>query len=67
MRAYCAHTSHPNTKETDALPVVEHNVTVKLDNGKEEVVCIEASDPGDAISKVNAMDEQSYKLLRRVI
>jgi hypothetical protein len=64
--AYAAHTSYPNTPETDKLPEVDHDVTVKLGDGREEVVRIGASDPLVAIDKVNSLDDVAYNNLRRV-
>ena len=50
LNAVSAHTKNPNTKETDQMPSVEH--LVKLSNGKE--ITVMASDPSDAISKVQS-------------
>lgn len=65
-RAYCSHTSFPNTPETDKLPEVEHTVHVKLDGGSEEKVRIMAREPEDAINRVNSLDDATYAALRRV-
>lgn len=64
-QAVSAHTSFPNTPESDRLPEVDHDVTVRLSHA-EEVVRIQASDPLVAIDKVNSLDFTAYHNLRRV-
>ena len=65
-RAYCSHTSQPNTPESDKLPEVGHVVFVKLNSETEEKVLINASDPMVAIDKVNSLDDVAYNNLRRI-
>ena len=64
--AKSACTSFPNTKETDLLPEVAHDVTVRADSGLMETVRLMASDPVGAIYKVNTMSDHDYELLERI-
>ena len=48
---YSAETTHPNTKETDALRFVEHTVRATNDKGQRFVRHIFAIDPIDAMQR----------------
>ncbi|MGF6641833.1 hypothetical protein [Paraburkholderia sp. MM6662-R1] len=66
-RAFSAHTTHPNTPESDRQRTVEHDVTVALSDGTSEVVRIQAVDPMEAIDAVNHLiDTPAYAALPRV-
>jgi hypothetical protein len=68
-RAYCAHTTNPNTPESDKLPKVLHDVTVKItviDRAYEEVVRIMSQAPDTAIREINDMSDADYLALERV-
>lgn len=65
QQASSASTSGPNTSETDRQRFVKHNVTCKYD-GKIEIIQIYATDPADAIKKVNNMDVDEYLCFDRV-
>lgn len=51
-----AYTTLPNTKETDQMPQVLHDVSIQI-NGVNFLIEIMAQDPMDAIDKAYAMSE----------
>jgi len=66
----CAHTSGPNTIETDKQPEVLHDVRVRAVNGRGPgtsiiTVQIMAKEPGHAIDKIKAMSEEEFATLPR--
>lgn len=65
-RATAAYVSHPNTPESDLQRFVEHDVCVKMDGGGEFVVRLMATDPGDAIDKINAMPTSYVARMKRI-
>ena len=68
-QAYCAHTTYPNTPETDKLPKVFHDVTVRISvigAAYEETVRLMSQAPDTAIREVNEMNDADYLALERV-
>jgi hypothetical protein len=67
MRPVSAHTSHPNTPETDRDRTVEHDVMVVGADGMRETVRLHATDPMNAIDLVRWMvGSPAYAALPRV-
>jgi hypothetical protein len=65
-RVIGAHVSFRNTAESDALPEVEHDVTVARDDRTTEVVRLSAACPMTAIERVRMMSAQEYATLVRL-
>lgn len=65
-RACAAHTSFPNTPESDRQRCVMHDVTVRTEDGKEETVRLLAEAPDTAIDMVNRMSPALFATLARV-
>jgi len=55
VEAFGARTTFPNTPETDKEPMVYHTVTYSIDHGESQKAYIMATEPGDAINRVNRM------------
>lgn len=52
-----AYTTFSNTKETDQMPQVLHDVSIQIDDIN-FIIEIMAQDPMDAIDRVHAMSEE---------
>ena len=58
FRAISAHTSHPNTTESDLQAEVEHDVSVSFADGRPGItVRLYAACPMTALDKVNSLPE----------
>lgn len=66
MKPISAHTSYPNTPESDQLPEVLHDVCVEVQGGTHEIVRLMAVCPMDAIERVREMSAEDYAQLQRV-
>jgi len=67
LRAAQAYTRHPNTPETDAMTHVEHVVVVAGGMNNELFkVTLMATDPMDAIEKINRMEDEAIRKLPRI-
>lgn len=52
-----AHTTFPNTPETDAMPTVWHTVSYSDSSGESRTAYLRAKDPSTAISMAKRLDE----------
>jgi len=63
----CAGTTHPNSLDTDKLRKVLHDADVRVSVTKIERVRFMSQDPMTAIDELNAMSDEAYNLLERVV
>ena len=66
FRVVSAHTTNPNTPESDKLPRVMHTVSIRFDGETEmKEVQLMAADPLDAMDRVRLMDQEHLLKIAR--